>query len=194
MGNRLSKISTKTGDKGETGLGDGSRISKTSTRIHVIGEVDEVNSWVGVLAAELDSNNPHQKILSQVQHDLFDLGGELCVPGYKALAASMLEGVENALVDINEALPPLKDFILPGGSKAASYCHMVRTVCRRAERAIVELSNEEEKSGNPINPLAVQYLNRLSDFFFVLARDIARANGGQEVLWKSRHTQSKKDV
>ena len=194
MGNRLSKISTKTGDKGETGLGDGSRISKTSTRIHVIGEVDEVNSWVGVLAAELDSNNPHQEILSQVQHDLFDLGGELCVPGYKALAASMLEGVENALVDINEALPPLKDFILPGGSKAASYCHMVRTVCRRAERAIVELSNEEEKSGNPINPLAVQYLNRLSDFFFVLARDIARANGGQEVLWKSRHTQSKKDV
>ena len=157
MGNRLSKISTKTGDKGETGLGDGSRISKTSIRIHVIGEVDEVNSWVGVLAAELEANDPHQEILSQIQHDLFDLGGELCVPGYKALAPSMLEGVENALVDINEALPPLKDFILPGGSKAASYCHMVRTVCRRAERSIVELSNEEEKSGNPINPLAVQY-------------------------------------
>jgi len=194
MGNRLSKISTKTGDKGETGLGDGSRISKTSIRIHVIGEVDEVNSWVGVLAAELEANDPHQEILSQIQHDLFDLGGELCVPGYKALAPSMLEGVENALVDINEALPPLKDFILPGGSKAASYCHMVRTVCRRAERAIVELTNEEENAGNAINPLAVQYLNRLSDFFFVLARDIARANGGQEVLWKSRHTQSKKDV
>ena len=142
----------------------------------------------------MEANDPHQEILSQIQHDLFDLGGELCVPGYKALAPGMLEGVENALVDINEALPPLKDFILPGGSKAASYCHMARTVCRRAERAIVELANEEEKAGNAINPLAVQYLNRLSDFFFVLARDIARANGGQEVLWKSRHTQSKKDV
>jgi cob(I)alamin adenosyltransferase len=194
MANRLSKISTKTGDKGETGLGDGSRISKTSTRIHVIGEVDEVNSWVGVLAAELDSDDRHQTILSQIQHDLFDLGGELCVPGYKALAPSMLEDLEDTLVSINEALPPLKDFILPGGNKAASYCHMVRTVSRRAERSIVALANEEAEASNDINPLAVQYLNRLSDFFFVLARDIARKNNGQEVLWKSRHTQSKKDI
>jgi cob(I)alamin adenosyltransferase len=146
---------------------------------------------VGVLSAELDKKDPHQVILSQIQHDLFDLGGELCVPGYKALAPSMLEGVENALVDINETLPPLKDFILPGGNKAASYCHMVRSVSRRAERAIVELANEEAQAGNEVNPLAIQYLNRLSDFFFVLARDIARKNGGQEVLWKSRHTQSK---
>lgn len=192
MGNRLSKISTKTGDKGETGLGDGSRISKTSTRIHVIGEVDEVNSWVGVLASELDTRNPHQVILSQIQHDLFDLGGELCVPGYKALAPSMLEDLENTLVEINEALPPLKDFILPGGNKAASYCHMARTVCRRAERSIVALANEEQEVGNEISALSVQYLNRLSDFFFVLARSIAREDGGQEVLWKSRHTVSKK--
>ena len=194
MGNRLSKISTKTGDKGETGLGDGSRISKTSTRIHVIGEVDEVNSWVGVLAAELDAEDEHQAVLYQIQHDLFDLGGELCVPGYKALAASMLEDLESTLVDINEALPPLKDFILPGGSKAASYCHMARTVCRRAERAIVALANEEQDADNAISPLAVQYLNRLSDFFFVLARNLARKNDGQEVLWKSRHTKSKKDA
>lgn len=191
MGNRLSKISTKTGDKGETGLGDGSRISKTSTRIQVIGEVDEVNSWVGVLAAELDAEDEHQAVLYQIQHDLFDLGGELCVPGYKALAESMLEDLENTLVDINEALPPLKDFILPGGSKAASYCHMARTVCRRAERSIVALANEEKGADNDISPLAVQYLNRLSDFFFVLARCLARKNGGQEVLWKSRHIQSK---
>lgn len=194
MGNRLSKISTKTGDKGETGLGDGSRISKTSARIRVIGEVDEVNSWVGVLAAELDANDAHQTVLSQIQHDLFDLGGELCVPGYKALAPSMLEGVEDTLVEINEALPPLKDFILPGGSKAASYCHMARSVSRRAERAIVELANEEAEAGHEINPLALQYMNRLSDFFFVLARDIARQNGGQEIIWKSRHTKSKKDI
>ena len=194
MGNRLSKISTTTGDKGETGLGDGSRISKTSTRIHVIGEVDEVNSWVGVLAAELDAEDEHQAVLYQIQHDLFDLGGELCVPGYKALAASMLEDLESTLVDINEALPPLKDFILPGGSKAASYCHMARTVCRRAERAIVALANEEQDADNAISPLAVQYLNRLSDFFFVLARNLARKNDGQEVLWKSRHTKSKKDA
>lgn len=194
MGNRLSKISTKTGDKGETGLGDGSRISKTSTRIQVIGEVDEVNSWVGVLAAELDNHDEHQVILSQIQHDLFDLGGELCVPGYKALAPSMLEGLEDTLVDINEALPPLKDFILPGGNKAASYCHMARTVCRRAERSIVALANEEQEEGNEISALAIQYLNRLSDFFFVLARSLARKEGGQEVLWKSRHVQSKKDV
>ncbi len=191
MGNRLSKISTKTGDKGETGLGDGSRISKTSTRIQVIGEVDEVNSWVGVLAAELDPDDEHQAVLYQIQHDLFDLGGELCVPGYKALAESMLDDLENTLVDINEALPPLKDFILPGGSKAASYCHMARTVCRRAERSIVALANEEKEADNDISPLSVQYLNRLSDFFFVLARCLARKDGGQEVLWKSRHTQSK---
>ncbi|MEH6449464.1 MAG: cob(I)yrinic acid a,c-diamide adenosyltransferase [Oleispira sp.] len=194
MANRLSKISTKTGDKGETGLGDGSRISKTSTRINVIGEVDELNSWVGVLAAELDAQDEHQAVLNQIQHDLFDLGGELCVPGYKALAPSMLEDLENTLVAINEKLPPLKDFILPGGNKAASYCHMARSVGRRAERSIVELALEEKDGDNSVTPLAIQYLNRLSDFFFVLARHIARKDGGQEVLWKSRHTQSKKDV
>jgi cob(I)alamin adenosyltransferase len=194
MGNRLSKISTKTGDKGETGLGDGSRISKTSARIQVIGEVDEVNSWVGVLTAELAPNDEHQEILNQIQHDLFDLGGEICVPGYQALAPSMLEGLEDCLVSINEDLPALKDFILPGGNKAASYCHMARTVCRRAERSIVALAAEESdnEKGQQVSPLAMQYLNRLSDFFFVLARNLAKRNGGSEVLWKSRHTVSKK--
>lgn len=194
MSNRLSKISTKTGDKGETGLGDGSRISKTSTRINVIGEVDELNSWVGVLSAELGAQDENKLILSQIQHDLFDLGGELCVPGYKALAPSMLEELENKLVEINDTLPPLKDFILPGGNKAASYCHMARSVSRRAERTLVALFIEEEQSDNSISPLAVQYLNRLSDFFFVLARFLARKDDGQEVLWQSRHTESKKDV
>jgi cob(I)alamin adenosyltransferase len=194
MSNRLSKISTKTGDKGETGLGDGSRISKTSTRINVIGEVDELNSWVGVLSAELDSQDKHQAVLNQIQHDLFDLGGELCVPGYKALAASMLEDLEHTLVEINENLPPLKDFILPGGNKAASYCHMARSVGRRAERSIVALAIEEKNGDNSVTPLAIQYLNRLSDFFFVLARSLAREDGGQETLWKSRHTKSKKDL
>jgi len=194
MANRLSKISTKTGDKGETGLGDGSRISKTSTRINVIGDVDELNSWVGVLAAELNVADEHQAVLNQIQHDLFDLGGELCVPGYKALAPSMLDDLENTLVEINEKLPPLKDFILPGGNKAASYCHMARSVGRRAERSLVALAIEEKDGDNSVSPLAIQYLNRLSDFFFVLARNMARKDGGQEVLWKSRHTQSKKDV
>ena len=190
MGNRLSKISTKTGDKGETGLGDGSRISKTSLRIDVIGEVDELNSWVGVLRAELDEQNKYQNRLSQIQHDLFDLGGELCVPGYKAIAAEMLTDLENDLVDINEALPALKDFILPGGNKAASYCHMARAVSRRAERSIVALSLQEDNEAD-VSPLALQYLNRLSDFFFVLARALARENGGSEVLWQSRHTSKK---
>lgn len=194
MGNRLSKISTKTGDKGETGLGDGSRISKTSTRINVIGDVDEVNSWVGVLAAELSKTDDQQRILNQIQHDLFDLGGELCVPGYQALSQDMLAQLESALVAINDELPPLKDFILPGGNKSAAYCHMARSVTRRAERSLVALVHEEQGQENAVSELAVQYLNRLSDFFFVLARALAKKEGGQEVLWKSRHVRSKSDA
>jgi cob(I)alamin adenosyltransferase len=191
VGNRLSKISTKTGDKGETGLGDGSRISKTSARIQSIGENDELNSWVGVLRAELPADDEYQGILNQIQHDLFDLGGELCVPGYKAIAPEMLSDLEDKLVEINETLPALKEFILPGGSKAASYCHMARTVSRRAERSIVALAQQELSEEFAINPVAVQYLNRLSDFFFVLARALARREGGQEILWQSRHTTAK---
>lgn len=194
MGNRLSKISTKTGDTGETGLGDGSRISKSSERISVIGDADELNSWVGVLRSELPEDDEFQPVLNQIQHDLFDLGGELCVPGYRALSPEMLSGVEDKLVEINEALPPLKDFILPGGSKTASYCHIARSVCRRAERSIVILhqSQTDADENTAVSPLAIQYLNRLSDFFFVLARALARRDGGSEVLWQSRHIASKK--
>lgn len=182
MGNRLSKISTKTGDRGETGLGDGSRVRKDSQRVHTLGEVDELNSWIGILRAELDANDELQPLLSQIQHDLFDLGGELAVPGYNLLNEQLLTDLETHLVNWNETLPPLKEFILPGGSKPAAQCHMARTVARRAERAYVSLMQSDT-----INELGLRYLNRLSDILFVLARVLARRNNGQEVLWQSRH-------
>lgn len=182
MGNRLSKIATKTGDKGETGLGDGSRISKSNARMHAIGDVDELNSWVGMLRAELDKDDELMVLLNQIQHDLFDLGGELSVPGFNALQEVLISDLEHHLEQLNESLPPLKDFILPGGSKAAATCHMLRTVCRRAERSLVELNHQHE-----VNPLALRYVNRLSDLCFVLGRHLARRDGGTEILWQSRH-------
>lgn len=182
MGNRLSKISTKTGDRGETGLGDGSRVRKDSQRVQTLGEVDELNSWIGILRAELDANDELQPLLGQIQHDLFDLGGELAVPGYNLLNEQLLTDLETHLVNWNETLPPLKEFILPGGSKPAAQCHMARTVARRAERAYVSLMQSET-----MNELGLRYLNRLSDILFVLARVLARRNNGQEVLWQSRH-------
>jgi len=182
MGNRLSKIATKTGDKGETGLGDGSRISKSSERMHAIGDVDELNSWVGMLRAELDEADELIPLLHQIQHDLFDLGGELSVPGYNALQDILITDLEDNLEALNDTLPPLKDFILPGGSKPAALCHMTRTVCRRAERSLVELQTADD-----LNPLALRYLNRLSDLLFVMARVLARRENGSEILWKSRH-------
>ncbi len=186
MGNRLSKIATRTGDRGETGLGDGSRVSKSSERIHAIGEVDELNSWVGLLRTELTGDDELQPLLHQIQHDLFDLGGELSVPGFNALNEALLSDIENQLERLNDTLPPLKDFILPGGSRAAALAHMVRTVCRRAERALVALTEHED-----ISPLSLQYLNRLSDLMFVMARVLARRDNGHEVLWQSRY--QKKD-
>ncbi len=186
MGNRLSKIATRTGDRGETGLGDGSRVSKSSERIHAIGEVDELNSWVGLLRTELTGDDELQPLLHQIQHDLFDLGGELSVPGFNALNEALLSDIENQLERLNDTLPPLKDFILPGGSRTAALAHMVRTVCRRAERALVALTEHED-----ISPLSLQYLNRLSDLMFVMARVLARRDNGQEVLWQSRY--QKKD-
>ena len=182
MGNRLSKIATKTGDKGETGLGDGSRISKHSERMHAIGDVDELNSWVGMLRAELDAADELIPLLHQIQHDLFDLGGELSVPGFNALQEVLISDLEDNLEALNDTLPPLKDFILPGGSKAAALCHMTRTVCRRAERSLVQLNQVNE-----LNPLALRYVNRLSDLLFVAARVLARRESGSEILWKSRH-------
>ncbi len=181
MGNRLSKIYTRTGDDGSTGLGDGSRVRKDAARVEAYGTVDETNAFVGVLRATLAQDHPAQDMLTHIQHDLFDVGGELCIPGYELVTKAYIERLETAIDAINENLPALKDFILPGGSMAAAQAHVARTVCRRAERRTLSLSEQET-----INPLAMQYLNRLSDYLFVLARQLAREDGGKEVLWRQR--------
>lgn len=177
MGNRLSKIYTRTGDKGTTGLGDGSRVEKDNLRVEAFGTVDELNSAVGlVLAAKLPI--AIQSILNRVQHELFDLGGELCMPGTELIPDSYIDDLEADLDKLNENLPPLKDFILPGGSESAARCHLARTVCRRAERRVVALAHDED-----VNAATIRYLNRLSDFLFVAARVIVLADDGSEVLW-----------
>ncbi|CAN5135789.1 cob(I)yrinic acid a,c-diamide adenosyltransferase [soil metagenome] len=177
MGNRLSKIYTRTGDDGSTGLGDGSRVSKDSARVTAYGTVDEANSAIGmVLAAELPG--AVREVLVAVQHQLFDLGGELCIPGHSAIADTDVARLEQLLDGFNADLPPLKDFILPGGGLAAAHCHVARTVCRRAEREVVTLSHHDA-----VRPEAIRYLNRLSDLLFVIARVLARASGHGEVLW-----------
>lgn len=181
MGNRLSKITTRTGDRGETGLGDGSRINKDDVRIDAIGDVDELNSWIGVLRTDLAEDDEYQVMLHQIQHDLFDLGGELAVPGYDALTDQHLLELEQYLADFNDQLPPLKEFILPGGSPCGAHCHMARTVCRRAERTLVKAARSTD-----VSELALRYINRLSDLLFVFARILARRRGGQEILWQSR--------
>lgn len=177
MGNRLSKIYTRTGDKGTTGLGDGSRVDKDSLRVETFGTVDELNSLVGlVLTNDIDANV--RDCLTRTQHELFDLGGELCMPGYMLIPETCVDQLEADLDHFNENLPPLKDFILPGGSEPAARCHLARTVCRRAERLMVSLAKAED-----INGVSLRYLNRLSDLLFVIARVLVRANGGTEVLW-----------
>jgi cob(I)alamin adenosyltransferase len=177
MGNRLSKIYTRTGDDGSTGLGDGTRTGKDSARVDAYGTVDEANSCIGlVLACELPE--PVANLLTSIQHQLFDLGGELCIPGHAAIFDVDVERLEQQLDAFNEPLPPLKDFILPGGGEAAARCHVARTVVRRAERECVALSRIEA-----VRPEAIRYLNRLSDLLFVLARVLARASGHGEVLW-----------
>tara|TARA_E500000178_G_C16983491_1_gene737030 strand:+ start:904 stop:1458 length:555 start_codon:yes stop_codon:yes gene_type:complete len=184
MGNRLTKLYTKTGDDGTTGLGDGSRTTKDSSRIEAVGTVDELNSWIGLLIAELQSDEPLIEPLTDIQHRLFDLGGELAVPGFQLIKAEMVSELEILCDQLNEALPPLKEFILPGGSKSAGLCHMARVVARRAERIIVTLSKEEA-----VGDALKQYINRLSDVLFVMARQLARRDGGKEVFWKSKRTQ-----
>ncbi|HJW45137.1 MAG TPA: cob(I)yrinic acid a,c-diamide adenosyltransferase [Lysobacter sp.] len=177
MGNRLSKIYTKTGDDGTTGLGDGSRVAKDSTRVAAYGTVDEANSCIGlVLASDLPEDV--RTLLTSVQHQLFDLGGELCIPGHAAIFDADITRLEEQLDAFNEPLPALKDFILPGGGEAAARCHIARTVVRRAERETVSLARHDA-----VRPEAVRYLNRLSDLLFVLARVLARASGHGEVLW-----------
>ncbi len=179
MGHRLSKIYTRTGDDGSTGLGDGSRINKDHVRMESIGNVDELNSQIGLLITELSTEDEFAALLSRIQHDLFDLGGELAVPGFTLVNAERISELEQSLDALNEDLPPLKNFILPGGSKPAALCHLARAICRRAERSLVALSREDQ-----VNDTSRQYLNRLSDFLFVMARLLARRDGGDEVLWQ----------
>ncbi|HEX4984868.1 MAG TPA: cob(I)yrinic acid a,c-diamide adenosyltransferase [Burkholderiales bacterium] len=178
MGNRLSKIYTRTGDAGTTGLGDGSRVSKASLRIEAIGAVDELNSAIGVLLAEPLAQDVRE-CLERIQHDLFDLGGELSIPGYASIGPQHATRLERELDRYNADLAPLKEFILPGGSRAAALCHVARAVCRRAERRVVNLAAAE-----PLPPPPQQYLNRLSDLLFVLCRVLNRAAGVGDVHWQ----------
>ena len=177
MGNRLSKIYTRTGDDGSTGLGDGARVSKDSARVCAYGTVDEANCAIGlVLATELPEDI--RAVLVSVQHQLFDLGGELCIPGHAAIFDADIDRLEQQLDHFNADLPSLKDFILPGGGLPAAHAHLARTITRRAEREVVTLSRHDA-----VRPEAVRYLNRLSDLLFVLARVLARASGHGETLW-----------
>jgi len=183
VGNRLSKIYTKTGDDGSTGLGDGTRVAKDSARVCAYGTVDEANSAIGLLLAG-DVPPDVAELLTTVQHQLFDLGGELCIPGHAAITDADVTALEQNLDRYNEPLPPLKDFILPGGGEVAARCHLARTIVRRAERETVTLSHHDS-----VRPEAIRYLNRLSDLLFVLARVLARADGHGEVLWKHERRQ-----
>jgi cob(I)alamin adenosyltransferase len=183
MGNRLTKIATRTGDDGSTGLGSGERVSKDDLRIHAMGEVDELNSQIGVLLAEPLPADVRE-LLVTIQHELFNLGGELSMPGHELIKADAVLGLDQALEHHNAALPRLKEFILPAGTRSAAQAHVCRTVARRAERSVVALGARET-----VNPAPRQYLNRLSDLLFVLARVLNRANldglGGDDVYWKS---------
>lgn len=180
MGHRLSKIYTRTGDAGTTGLGNGNRVSKNSLRIHTLGEVDEVNAAIGILLCE-ELPEDVRTLLTNVQHDLFDLGGEVCIPGMEMITSKQVQHLEDELDRFNDDLEPLKDFILPGGTRAAALAHQARTICRRAERMIVALGQEEA-----VNDAPRQYLNRLSDLLFVLGRVLNRAGGRGDVLWQKR--------
>jgi cob(I)alamin adenosyltransferase len=181
MGNRLSKIYTRTGDEGSTGLGDGSRVPKEGLRVEAYGSVDEANSTIGVVLAVPTLPERVRHCLTEVQHDLFDLGGELCIPGHRMITAAFIDRLEKQLDQFNEDLPPLKEFILPGGGPAAAACHVARTVCRRAERRCWALARAE-----PVGPEVLKYLNRLSDLLFVLARVLARSESGGDVLWQRK--------
>ena len=178
MGHRLSKIATRTGDDGTTGLGDGSRTDKDALRVQAMGDVDELNSHIGVLLCEQLPDELRQELIT-IQHDLFDLGGELCIPGFTLIQESQVLRLDELLAKYNATLPPLSEFILPGGSRAAAQAHICRTVCRRAERSIVSLGKAET-----LNPQPRQFVNRLSDLLFVLSRVLNRFAGGSDVLWE----------
>jgi cob(I)alamin adenosyltransferase len=180
MGKRLTTIATRTGDDGTTGLGDGTRTRKDALRVSAMGDVDELNSSLGVLLTESLPDDVRSDLVD-IQHDLFDLGGELCIPGYTMVQEAQVARLDGRLGHYNAALPRLAEFILPGGSRAAALAHVSRTICRRAERAVVALGAEES-----VNTAPRQYLNRLSDLLFVLARVLNRHAGGSDVLWQQR--------
>ena len=182
MGNRLSKIVTRTGDGGTTGLADGSRVGKDTSRIAALGEVDELNSMLGLLLAEGLPTDIAEELVD-IQHDLFDCGGEMAIPGYVAVTAAQVERLDQWLEVHNALLSPLKEFILPGGHRTAALAHLARTICRRAERSVVALAHADAQT-NPVNPLTLQYLNRLSDYLFILARTFNRRGGRGDVLWQ----------
>jgi len=179
MGNRLTKIYTRTGDDGSTGLGDGARVPKESLRVEAFGTVDEANCAIGVVLAIPNLPAEIMHCLLEVQHDLFDLGGELCIPGHRIVTPAYILRLETKLDEFNETLPPLKDFILPGGGPAAAACHVARAVCRRAERRSWTLARVEK-----VAPDVLRYLNRLSDLLFVIARLLARHEQGTETVWR----------
>ena len=185
MGHRLSKIYTRTGDSGTTGLGDGSRVAKDDLRIVALGDVDELNSCIGVLRSQIaissiEDKAPWDKSLSLIQHWLFDLGGEVCIPNYNMVLPVSVEFLENEIDRMNETLPMLKDFILPAGTLSCSYAHQARSVCRRAERSLMTVQSRDQN----IQATSLQLLNRLSDWLFVASRTLQRAEGGSEVLWQ----------
>ncbi len=179
MGNRLSRIYTRTGDDGSTGLGDGNRVRKDHARVEAYGTVDEANSAIGMILGVPGIPADVSRCLTEIQHDLFDLGGELCIPGSSIIKPDQIERLEQVLDAFNDPLPALKDFILPAGGPAASACHLARTVVRRAERRVWTLADAE-----PVNAEVPKYLNRLSDLLFVIARVLARHENGAEVLWR----------
>ena len=178
MGNRLTKITTRTGDDGTTGLGDGSRIQKNAARVAVLGDLDELNSMLGLLLTEPVPETA-RATLTRIQSELFDLGGEICIPGHTMLTEANVAALDTEITRLNAGLAPLKEFILPGGSRAAACCHLARTIARRAERTVVGLSQTESVSN-----LARQYLNRLSDLLFILARTLNRHAGVADVCWR----------
>lgn len=181
MGYRLSKIYTRTGDRGKTGLADGKRVDKFDALIEACGAVDETNSVVGLLLAEPEIEAEIREELTEIQHQLFEAGAELSCPGYRGLSQAEVETLEHAIDRRNRILPPLKEFVLPGGNRPAAICHLARATCRRAERATWAAARDRE-----LGEALLSYLNRLSDYFFVLARTLSRLNGNEETLWNKQ--------
>lgn len=186
MGNRLSRIVTRTGDEGSTGMADGSRRDKNDARVHCLGEIDELNASIGVVLASLDEG-PVQSLLFGIQHDLFDIGAELCQPGKQLIGEEYVEALEKSAESFNAELPMLKEFILPGGSPAVAQLQLTRAICRRVERGLVGLKQAEE-----LNPITAQYINRLSDLLFILARAQGQLDGSGEIYWSSSYSRQKR--